>query len=512
VPIVSSTYDAVVVGAGPNGLSAAICLAREGLSVLVMEAESTAGGGCRSEQSTLPGFVHDPCSTVHPLGMSSPFFRSLALERHGLEWIEPPACVAHLLADGTAVLMERSLAATAEQLGRDGEEYVRLLGPFVRSFERLMAMILGPLRMPADPLLLARFGWTALQSLQHVARQRFHDAAAPALLAGIAAHAMLPLDRAATTSFALVLGAAAHAVGWPLAKGGSQAITDALLASLRRFGAEIALGERVTMRARLPPARAYLFDVTPRQLLGILGDTMPERYARRLARFRYGPGVFKLDWALDGPIPWSDPRCSTAGTVHLSGSLADVSAAEAAVHGGRMADRPFTLLVQPSLFDPSRAPAGSHTAWAYCHVPHASDQDASSAIEAHVERFAPGFRKLIRARHGKNARDMQRFNQNYVGGDINGGLADLGQLLFRPVTRLDPYATAVDDVFLCSSSTPPGGGVHGMCGYWAAQSVLRKRFRDVERQDRSHLRLTRDRLTADGDVIVPDRTDAAHTI
>jgi phytoene dehydrogenase-like protein len=509
VPIVGSTYDAVVVGAGPNGLSAAICLAREGLSVLVMEAESTAGGGCRSEQSTLPGFVHDPCSTVHPLGMSSPFFKSLELERDGLEWIEPPACVAHLLADGTAVLMEKSLTATAERLGRDGEEYVRLLGPFVESFERLMAMILGPLRMPADPWLLARFGWTALQSLQHVARQRFQGEAAPALLAGIAAHAMLPLDRAATTSFALVLGAAAHAVGWPLAKGGSQAISDALVASLRRFGGELVVGERVTQRSRLPNARAYVFDVTPRQLLDLLGDAMPRRYARRLERFRYGPGVFKMDWALDGPIPWKDPRCRQVGTVHLSGSFADVSAAEAAVHAGGIAALPFTLLVQPSLFDPSRAPPGAHTAWAYCHVPQASEWDVSAAIEAHIERFAPGFGKLVRARHCKNAQDMQRFNQNYVGGDINGGLADIGQLLFRPVMRLDPYATALDDVFLCSSSTPPGGGVHGMCGYWAAQSVLRKRFRDLHG---AKLRLTRDRLTPYRDVIVPDRTAAARTV
>jgi phytoene dehydrogenase-like protein len=504
-----SMYDAVVVGAGPNGLSAGIALAREGLSVLVIEAEHQAGGGCRSEALTLPGFVHDPCSTVHPLGMSSHFFRSLRLERHGLEWIEPPACVAHLLKDGTAVLMEKSLTATAQRLGRDGPQYVDLLAPFVDRFQRLMEMILGPLRLPADPLLLARFGWTALQSLHRVARHRFSGEAAPALLAGIAAHAMLPLERAGTASFALVLGAAAHAVGWPIAKGGSQAISDALVESLRGFGGELVLGQRITRKSQLPNARAYLFDVTPRQLLEILGDVMPAHYARRLSRFRYGPGVFKMDWALDGPIPWRDPRCRQAGTVHLSGSLNDVSAAESSVHAGGIAARPFTLLVQPSSFDPSRAPPRAHTAWAYCHVPHGSACDASAAIEAHVEHFAPGFRRLIRARHSRNARDMQRFNQNYVGGDINGGLADIGQLLFRPVLRSDPYATALEDVFLCSSSTPPGGGVHGMCGYWAAQSVLRKRFPDVRR---AQLGLARDRLAADGDVVVPDRTAAARAI
>jgi phytoene dehydrogenase-like protein len=477
----SPRYDAVVVGAGPNGLSSAIVLARAGLSVLVIEGESKAGGGCRSEALTLPGFVHDPCSTVHPLGMSSYFFKSLALEQYGLEWVQPGACVAHLLTDGTAVLMDRSLAVTADRLGRDGPAYAQLLAPFVEHFDRLMAMILGPLRVPSDPLLLGRFGWTALQSLRRVARQRFRDQAAPALLAGIAAHAMLPLDRSATASFALVLGAAAHAVGWPLARGGSQSLSDALVACLQHHGGELVLGERVTRLDRLPKARAYLFDVTPRQLLGIVGGAMPRAYARRLERFRYGPGVFKMDWALDGPIPWQDPHCRQAATVHLSGSLADITAAEAAVHAGKIAERPFTLLVQPSLFDPSRAPPSAHTAWAYCHVPHGSTGDASAAIEAHVERFAPGFCRLIRARSMKNAADMERFNQNYIGGDINGGLADLGQLLFRPVTRLDPYATAIDDVFLCSSSTPPGGGVHGMCGYWAAQTVLRKLFPEVKR-------------------------------
>lgn len=498
-----AAYDAVVVGAGPNGLSAAIALARAGLSTLVIEGEQQPGGGCRSQALTLPGFVHDTCSTVHPLGMSSHFFASLGLERFGLQWVHPPVGLAHLLSDGTPIILEKSLTATANALGEDGPAYTRLLEPFVQSFDRLMWMILGPLRPPKDPLLLARFGASALTSLSHLCRSRFSGSAAPALLAGMAAHAMLPLSWLATTSFALVLGAAAHAVGWPLARGGSQAIATALVACLRALGGEVVLGEPVRSRAQLPRARAYLFDVTPRQLLAILGPELPRGYARRLGRFRYGPGVFKMDWALSEPIPWKDPRCRSACTVHLSGTLDEVSRSEAAVHAGAIAERPFTLLVQPSLFDPSRAPPGQHTAWAYCHVPHGSPWDGTAVLEAHVERFAPGFRDVILARAAKSAVAMERFNPNYVGGDINGGSADITQLLTRPIVSLRPYATGIENVFLCSSSTPPGGGVHGMCGYWAAQSALQRIFPDHARRAGESERAELERRAAHSALAIP---------
>jgi phytoene dehydrogenase-like protein len=345
--------------------------------------------------------------------------------------------------------------------------------PFLERTGELFPMLLGPLRFPRSPLLLARFGLVAFRSMMGLAR-RFRRPEAPALLGGIAAHAMVPLDALASASFGLVLGLAGHAGGWPIARGGSRAITRALVAELRARGGELVLSTPVADLAELPPARAYVLDVTPRQLLAIARDRLPSRYRRRLARFRYGPGVYKMDWALSGPIPWRDPACARAATVHLSGTVADLAAAEAAVHAGRAAARPFVLVVQPTLFDPGRAPPGKHIAWAYTHVPHGAAGDLSAAIEAEIERFAPGFRDLILARSTRTAVELERHNPNYVGGDINGGSSALPQLFFRPVFRLDPYATPARDLFVCSSSTPPGGGVHGMCGLWAARSVLRR--------------------------------------
>jgi phytoene dehydrogenase-like protein len=469
-------YDVVVVGAGPNGLAAGVATARAGLSTLVVEARDTPGGGARTSPLTAPGFLHDVCSTVHPLGVASPWFRALALDELGVSWIHPAAPLAHVLRGGEVVTLERSLEATAAQLGPDAAAYRDLMAPFVERFDTLIEMILGPLRLPRAPLLFARFGLDALRSLRGLSRAWFRGDAAPALLAGIAAHAMVPLDALATASFGLVLALAGHAVGWPIARGGSRTIIDALATRLRQAGGELVLGQPVARLDQLPAARAYVLDVTPRQLLAIAGDRLPADYRARLARFRYGPGVFKVDWALRGPVPWRDPRCARAATVHLSGFAADIASAEHDAYTGRLPDRPFVLFVQPSLFDPARAPAGMHTAWAYCHVAHGASINAAAAIEDHVEAFAPGFRDLVVARSTMNPAEMTRYNANYIGGDINGGLSDLRQLFFRPVARFDPYATPAPDVFLCSSSTPPGGGVHGMCGYWAARSVLTRVF------------------------------------
>lgn len=471
-----AAYDAVVIGAGPNGLSAALALARVGLKILVIEAKDTIGGGTRTSALTLPGFAHDVCSAIHPLGVGSPYFRTVPLEQHGLTWIHSPAVVAHPFDDGTALTMERSLDETAAQLGQDGPAYARLFRPFVERFGDLAQMILGPLRFPIAPLLLARFGLPALRSVEGITRSRFRGQRAPALFAGIAAHAQLPLDRFASASFGLVLGMAGHAVGWPLPRGGSQAITQALNSCLEEHDAEVITGMTVRSLRELPSARAYLFDVTPRQLLAMVGERLPVRYRERLARFRYGPGSYKIDWALRGPIPWKSPECARAATVHVGGTLEEIAASEAAVWQGRIHERPFVLVTQPSLFDDTRAPPGMHTAWGYCHVPHGSDESARERIEAQIERFAPGFRELILARHETTAAGLEQYSPNYVGGDINGGLASFWQLFFRPVFRLDPYSTPARDIYFCSSSTPPGGGVHGMCGYWAARSALARVF------------------------------------
>jgi phytoene dehydrogenase-like protein len=472
----SGFHDVVIVGSGPNGLAAGILLAGAGLSVLIIEQHAEPGGGARTEELTLPGFLHDVCSTVHPLAYASPFFRRLGLARFGLTPVESPAPLAHLLAPDRAVLLERSLDATSAELGADGPRYRALFEPFVERFSELQHELLGPLRLPKNPLLLARFGLAGLKSMESLARERFRTAEARALLAGMAAHAMRPLDAAATASFALVLGIAGHAVGWPLTRGGSRSITNALVAAFRERGGTLELGREIKALGELPPSRAILLDVTPRQLIHLAGDALRGGYRRRLRRFRYGPGVFKLDWALREPVPWLDSRCHRAATVHLSGDLESVARSEAAVHEGALAKHPFVLFVQPTLFDPTRAPSGLHTAWAYCHAPFGSAADLTSRVEAEVERCAPGFRDIVLARASKSSLDFESYNPNYVGGDINGGSARLSQLFSRPLLQLDPYATSLGNVFLCSSSTPPGGGVHGMCGYFAAKSALRAVF------------------------------------
>lgn len=468
-------YDAVVVGAGPNGLAAAITLAREGLAVCVLEAQERVGGGAGSAELTLPGYVHDVCSAVHPLAAGSPFFASLDLDPGELSWVHPSLPLAHPREGRPAVRLERSAAATAAGLGTDGPSYQALIEPFLGRWGELAPDVLGPLGLPHRPALFLRFAARALRSAERLGR-RFQGEAARALVAGIAAHATLPLDRAPTGGVALLLALLAHEVGWPFARGGSQRIADVLARRLASLGGEIVLGFPVRSLGDLPPARATLLDVTPRQLLAIAGTGLPRRYARRLARYRYGPGVFKLDWALSAPIPWRDPECGRAGTLHLGGEFDEIARAEWEVARGRVPERPYVIVAQPSRFDPSRAPANGHTGWAYCHVPHASTVDMTDRIERQVERFAPGFGDVIQARSALAPADLERLDANHVGGSIGGGLQDLRQSLARPVASLDPYATPRPGLYLCSSSTPPGAGVHGMCGVHAARSALRRSF------------------------------------
>jgi len=476
----AQTFDAAIVGAGPNGLAAAIALARAGHSVRVFEAAETVGGGLRSAALTRPGFRHDVCSAVHPMGILSPFFRQLPLEEHGLEWLRPAVSVAHPLDDGPAVLLTRSLDRACEALGRDGPAYRRLVGPLVANAHDLLADVMAPLRIPDHPILFARFGLRAAFSANRLARLCFRGERARALFAGSAAHSVLPLTQPFTAALGLLFTATAHVDDWPVAAGGSQAIADALASYLKSLGGEIEPGRRVERLAELDAARVVLFDTSPANLVRIAGDALPNGYRRRLARYRYGPGVFKLDWALDGSIPWRDPACREASTVHVGGTLEEICTSERDMFRGRHSERPYLILCQQSEIDASRAPAGQHTGYAYCHVPHGSTLDRTDAIEAQVERFAPGFRDRILARHATNTADLERQNPNYVGGAITGGVADAFQLFTRPVARLDPYSTPNPRLFLCSASTPPGGGVHGQCGYWAARSA-RKRLGAISR-------------------------------
>jgi phytoene dehydrogenase-like protein len=477
-----SAYDALIIGSGPNGLAAAITLAQAGQKVLVLEGKDTIGGGTRTAEITLPGFHHDICSAIHPLGVASPFFRYLPLSDFGLEWRYPPVSLAHPLDDGHAAFLTRSLETSAASLGRDAQSYRHLLNPLVKSWSELLDDILGPLPLPPrHPITLARFGLQALHSARGLAETQFQAELAQALFAGLAGHGMLPLEAPTTASIALVLGLLAHAVGWPIVKGGSQALADAMAAYLVSLGSEISTGHEITSLDDLPPSPLVLLDITPRQIVAITGERLPSRYRRQLSAFRYGPGVCKVDYALSEPIPWRIPVCSQAGTVHLGGTLEEISASEKAVWRNQHPEKPLVLLAQQSLIDNSRAPAGKHTAWAYCHVPHGSNLDVSERITTQIERFAPGFRDVILATSTRTAADLQAYNPNYIGGDINGGLQDWRQLFTRPVPRWNPYTTPLKGLYICSSSTPPGGGVHGMCGYHAAKAALRDRGISVPR-------------------------------
>lgn len=464
--------DAIVVGAGPNGLSAAIELARHGLAVTVVEQAATVGGGTRSDALTLPGFAHDVCSAIHPLGIGSPFLRALPLARYGLEWIHPDAPLAHPLDDAPAVVLERSAEATAAHLGPDGGAYERMMAPLAARWAALERDVLAPPHWPHHPAPLAAFGLRAARSAGGLLGSRFRHPPARALFAGMAAHSCLPLERPGSAAFGLVLGLLGHAFGWPLPRGGAQRIADALAGHLRDLGGRIVVGTRVESLGDLPPARAVLLDLAPRQLLRLAGRRLPRAIRAMLGRYRYGPGAFKIDWALDGPIPWRDPACGRAGTVHVGGTFEQIAAAEREVARGRHPQRPFVLLAQPTLFDPTRAPPGRHVGWAYCHVPNGSDVDMTERIERQVERFAPGFRGRILARHTRTAAELARENPACVGGDINGGAQDLRQLFTRPLPRWRPYRTGIPGVYLCSAATPPGGGVHGLCGAWAACTAL----------------------------------------
>ncbi len=464
-------YDAAVVGSGPNGLAAAIELAKTGRSVVVYEAAPRVGGGTRTKELTLPGFRHDICSAIHPMAVGAGYFDTLDLGGLGLEWVHSPACCAHPLPDRPAAMLYRDLAATGATLGGDGGRWARLFGPLARDWAALARDAMGPPGLPRSPVLMARFGLAAMQPVSTLARSRFREAPARALLGGMAAHSILPLERPTSAAIGLMLAAAGHAVGWPLPRGGSQAIANALAGRLRALGGDIETGVRIDLLDQIETDGPVFFDTTPRAMAAIAGDALPPSFRERLLRFRHGVGVFKVDWALSGPIPWADPTVARAATVHLGGPLEALEASERAPWLGEHPDQPYVLLAQQSLFDDTRAPEGKHTGWAYCHVPAGSVRDMTAIIEAMVEASAPGFRDLILARHTMSSADFEAYNANYIGGDIAGGAADWDQLLTRPVASLRPWQTPNPRLFLCSASTPPGGGVHGLCGVNAVRTA-----------------------------------------
>lgn len=471
-----SAPDAIVIGAGPNGLAAAIVMAQAGRKVIVFEAEPEVGGGVRSAELTLPGFVHDICSAVHPFARASPLFRTLPLELHGLEWVEPPAMLAHPFDDGRCSLIYRSVERTAIGLERDGGAYRHLIGRMVDAWPKLEGAVLAPPGVPRHPVAVARFGMQALRSADRLTREVFAGDRARALFAGICAHGLLPLDRRPTAGFGLVLGVMAHVAGWVAPRGGAQRLSNALAAHLESLGGEIVTGAAVKSVDELPPARAILCDLSPKPLLRIAGHRFPAWYRRKLERYRYGMAAFKVDWALHGPIPWRAGECAQAGTVHLGGTIEEVARSERDAWEGRVSERPFVLLAQPSLFDSSRAPAAHHTVWTYCHVPNGSEADMLPRIEQQIERFAPGFRDRVLARAVMQPADLERHNPNLAGGDISAGVSDLRQLFTRPTWRT--YSTPVRGLYLCSAATPPGAGAHGMCGYFAARRALAEVLRD----------------------------------
>lgn len=465
-------YDAVVVGAGPNGLAAAITLQQSGLSVLIIEGKQTIGGGLRTQELTLPGFKHDVCSAIHPMAAGSPFFKSIPLKDFGLKFIDPTIAAAHPFDDGTAAVLKKSLEETAHLLGADEKKYLELIRPVVKSWPKMNKDILGPLSIPSHPLLMASFGWNALRSAGAIAG-KFKTERAKGLWAGMAAHSIQPLSNISSAAIGFVLLTTGHLYNWPIPVGGSQSIADALLAYFISLGGKIETGRYINSLGQLPSAKAVLLDVTPKQLLEIAGHKFSSIYKWQLNRYRYGMGVFKIDWALDAPVPFLSEECRQAGTIHLGSTFKEIAWAEKETAAGRQVDKPFVLFAQQSLFDSTRAPEGKQVAWAYCHVPNGSTKDMTAIIENQVERYAPGFKERILARHTFNAAQMEEYNPNYIGGDINGGIIDIQQLYTRPALRWSPYKTSAKGIYICSSSTPPGGGVHGMCGYHAARKVLR---------------------------------------
>jgi len=468
-------YYAVVVGSGPNGLAAAILMQQNGLSVLLIEGKEKIGGGMRSAELTLPGYLHDICSAIHPLAVSSPFFQTLPLADHGLEFIYPDIAAAHPFDNGDAAILKNSIEETASQFGIDQQTYIDLIQPVVNDWPSIASDALGPLHIPKHPIAMARFGLKALRSASSVA-DNFKTEKAKGLFAGMAAHCMQPLTNLSSAATALVLTSAAHLKGWPLPKGGSQQIANALASYFVSLGGKIETNTYITLLNQLPSSDAVLFDITPKQLLQIAGHKFSNIYKWQLQRYRYGMGIFKIDWALDGQIPFTNELCRQAGTMHLGNTFTEIALSERSAWNGHIAEKPFVLMAQQSLFDRSRAPEGKHTAWAYCHVPNGSTVDMIDAIEKQVERFAPGFRDRILAKHVMNSAQVEEYNPNYIGGDINGGAFDLGQLFTRPALRWSPYRTSAKGMYICSSSTPPGGGVHGMCGYHAAKRALKDVF------------------------------------